>query len=107
MQQTAICLTAMSALCPYRDKVFGPYSENIVPSHLKGEYPGGECQGRGCCHLRRVSGPQPLQHCTGPKWPGASPTCLASLTDRLTDNMHITCRLRLGLGGPVRRPRAL
>lgn len=25
-----------------RAKVFGPYSDNIVPSHLKGEYPGGK-----------------------------------------------------------------
>jgi hypothetical protein len=25
---------------PDRAKVFGPYSDNIIPSHLKGEYPG-------------------------------------------------------------------
>lgn len=25
---------------PNRAKVFGPYTDNVVPSHLKGEYPG-------------------------------------------------------------------
>lgn len=39
-QQTA---THTAPLPPARRaKVFGPYSENIVPSHLKGEFPGGE-----------------------------------------------------------------
>jgi hypothetical protein len=38
----------------FRAKVFGPYSDNIVPSHLKGEYPGGRA---GCLRGQIISSP--------------------------------------------------